>query len=134
MHPGRLWTNADSSRDLDALLALARVLAFVDRTGSARTRFAHRPVGVSLRRADRYRLASPAALLPLGVPHRHFVGAQDHVVSAEYLGLFVAEAVLRGDNATLVELPGVGHFEVVMPTSVVWPLVRAATLELVLRV
>jgi len=83
---------------------------------------------------DRYRLASPAALLPLGVPHRHFVGAQDHVVSAEYLGLFVAEAVLRGDNATLVELPGVGHFEVVMPTSVVWPLVRAATLELVLRV
>jgi len=80
---------------------------------------------------DRYRLASPAALLPLGVPHRHFVGARDHVVSAEYIGLFVTEAARLGDDATLVELPGAGHFEVVLPTSFAWPLVRAAALELV---
>lgn len=63
--------------------------------------------------AARYAQASPAELLPLPVPHRHLVGANDRIVPPDYLAAFVA----RDRAATLEILPESGHFEPVSPLT-----------------
>jgi pimeloyl-ACP methyl ester carboxylesterase len=68
----------------------------------------------------RYLLASPAALLPLGIPQILIHGDRDDrvplVVSREY----IRKAARHGDCATLVELPRVDHFALIDPASVAW--------------
>jgi len=77
---------------------------------------------------ERYRLASPRELLPLGVSQRHIVGQLDEVVSAGYVSRFVATAAQMGDDARLLILPGAAHFDIVAPHSFAWPTVRDAAL------
>lgn len=77
-----------------------------------------------------YAQASPAALLPLGVPQRHIVGADDPIVPADYLRDYVGQARAAGDDATLTVLPGAGHFEPVSPAGPAWDAVLAAVREL----
>ena len=79
---------------------------------------------------ERYAAASPAALLPLGVPQRHLVGEADPIVPPDYLAAYVAAAQAAGDDARLTVLPGAGHFEPVAPATAAWPAVRAALHEL----
>jgi pimeloyl-ACP methyl ester carboxylesterase len=81
--------------------------------------------------ASRYAQASPAALLPLGVPVRHLVGAHDSIVPPSYLEAHVAVARASGDDATLAILPDAGHFELVAPSAATWPAVPQALLALV---
>ncbi len=81
-------------------------------------------------RPERYAEASPAALLPLGVPHAHLVGANDTIVPPDYLEAFVAAARAAGDAATLTVLPDAGHFEVVAPAPPAWDALLAALREL----
>ena len=63
-----------------------------------------------------YYQGSPSALLPLGVPHITINGEQDDIVPIEYVSHFVDTAKQLGDNASLVGIPNVGHFEIVMST------------------
>jgi acetyl esterase/lipase len=70
--------------------------------------------------ATNYAWASPAALLPLGVPHTHLIGADDTIVPPEYVAAFVAAAQAAGDPATLIELPATGHFELTTPGTAAW--------------
>jgi acetyl esterase/lipase len=79
---------------------------------------------------QRYAAASPSALLPLGAPQRHIVGAADSIVPPDYLAAYVAAARAAGDDAQLTVLPNAGHFEPVDPASAAWPAVRAAVHEL----
>lgn len=79
----------------------------------------------------RYQQASPAALLPLGVPHRHIVGSEDTIVSPDHVRCFVDAAALAGDAAQLVVLARAGHFEPVVPTSLAWLAVLEAARSLV---
>lgn len=79
---------------------------------------------------ERYAQASPAALLPLGLPQRHIAGALDPVVPADYLASYVAAASAAGDNASLELLPNAGHFEPVAGHGPAWEIVRAAALDL----
>lgn len=69
---------------------------------------------------DRYAAASPAALLPLGVPQIIAHGTADdsvpYVVSETYTQLARAE----GDGVTLITLTGVDHFALIDPASEAW--------------
>ncbi len=63
-----------------------------------------------------YYQGSPSALLPLRVPHITINGEQDNIVPLEYVRHFVDSASKLNDDATLIGVPNVGHFEIVMAT------------------
>jgi acetyl esterase/lipase len=75
---------------------------------------------------DRYRLASPPEMVPLGVKQRLIHGAEDTVVPIAISRTYVATAKASGDDVTLTEPEGAGHFELIDPRSAAWPVVRGA--------
>jgi acetyl esterase/lipase len=75
---------------------------------------------------ERWAQADPARLLPLGVPVRIVHGTRDEQVPCGMSRGYVARARAAGDDATLDELPGCGHFELIDPRSAAWPAVLAA--------
>jgi acetyl esterase/lipase len=75
---------------------------------------------------ERYAVADPAALLPLGVPVTLVHGTLDDRVPVAMSREYAARATRAGDPVTLVELPGSGHFGVIDPLSPDWPPVLAA--------
>lgn len=77
---------------------------------------------------ERYAAASPIELLPLGVPQVLVHGAEDTSVPLEISQRFERAAVAVGDQASLLLLPGAGHFELVDPQSEEWPTVLDAVL------
>jgi acetyl esterase/lipase len=70
--------------------------------------------------ADAYPLASPAELLPLGVPQLLVHGEDDDTVPVGLSRTYHAAAVAAGDRVDLVTLPGVGHYEHLDPSSAAW--------------
>jgi len=75
---------------------------------------------------DRYRAASPPEMLPLGVKQRLIHGLDDNIVPISISRAYVEAARAKGDDATLTELRGAGHFELIDPRSAAWPAVRDA--------
>jgi pimeloyl-ACP methyl ester carboxylesterase len=75
---------------------------------------------------ERYLLADPVRLLPLGCPVRLVHGTADDVVPSSLSTGFVAQSRAAGDDVSLTELPGAGHFDVIDPLSNAWPRVVAA--------
>ncbi len=69
---------------------------------------------------DHYRLASPSALLPIGVPQVLLHGLGDTVVPPSLSERYVARATDAGDDARYVPLAGVGHREMIDPHGPVW--------------
>ena len=80
---------------------------------------------------ERYRAASPIEMVPLGVRQRVIHGAADDVVPVSISRGYVAAAKAKGDDATLTEPAGVGHFELIDPRSSAWSMVRDAVVGLV---
>jgi acetyl esterase/lipase len=80
---------------------------------------------------ERYRSASPMEMLPLGVRQRIMHGDRDNVVPVSISRGYVAAARKAGDDATLTEPPGAGHFELIDPKSQAWGAVRERALALV---
>ena len=82
-------------------------------------------------RPERYATASPAALLPFGVPQVVIHGTADadvpYALSRDYQEL----ATAWGDDAQLLSLPDVDHFAPVDPQSPEWPLVLQSMVEAV---
>ncbi|MGH3929968.1 MAG: alpha/beta hydrolase family protein [Pseudonocardiaceae bacterium] len=76
---------------------------------------------------ERYRLASPVAMVPLGVPVVCVHGTEDSIVPLRQSERFVAVA---GAQTELVALPGVGHFELIDPSQPVWIACRDAVMRL----
>ena len=70
---------------------------------------------------DRYALADPGALLPIGVPVTLLHGSDDEDVPAAMSREYAALAERMGDPVRLVELPGIGHFGLIDPLSAAWP-------------
>lgn len=70
--------------------------------------------------------ASPARLLPTGVPIIMVHGTFDHVMPPFTGREYVAEATKAGDRAELVVIPDAGHFDLVIPTTPAWGIVAAA--------
>jgi pimeloyl-ACP methyl ester carboxylesterase len=69
---------------------------------------------------DRYRIASPLELVPLGLPTVLVHGDADESVPVEQSRRYAQVAKAAGDPVELVELPGVGHREVIDPASHAW--------------
>jgi acetyl esterase/lipase len=69
---------------------------------------------------ERYAVADPAQLLPTGIPQVLVHGDNDGAVPLSLSRRYVQRAVAAGDRATLVELPGVGHMELIDPASSAW--------------
>ncbi|WNG43429.1 alpha/beta hydrolase [Archangium minus] len=79
---------------------------------------------------ERYALASPAALLPLGVKQVLVHGAEDTTVPISLSAGYHARASALGDPVQLVSLPGAEHFEVIDPRAKEWPQIVEAVASL----
>ena len=75
---------------------------------------------------ERYRSADPMRLLPLGCPVRLVHGADDDIVPCSLSAGVLDRSRAAGDDVSLAELPGTGHFEVIDPLSAAWPQVADA--------
>ncbi len=80
---------------------------------------------------ERYASASPAEMLPLGVPQILIHGARDDIVPIKISQEYQAAASARGDEVTLIPLPDAGHFQVIDPESPEWSPVMGAVLKLI---
>ena len=69
---------------------------------------------------ERYIAASPAAMLPLGVPQVLIHGTSDSNVPIEISRNYAAKAKSLGDPVTYLELEGIDHFDVIDPSSTAW--------------
>ncbi len=69
---------------------------------------------------DRYRYASPAALLPLDIPQVLVHGLDDTTVAASMSADYVRSASASGDDAVYVPLAGLRHVEMINPSSEAW--------------
>lgn len=74
---------------------------------------------------ERYATASPAALLPLGIPQVLIHGKRDDLVPFMVSQEYVQKAVLVGDRVRLIELPEADHFALIDPTSTAWAIAMA---------
>jgi pimeloyl-ACP methyl ester carboxylesterase len=81
----------------------------------------------------RYAQGSPRALLPLGTRQLMIVGADDGVVPERARNAYLAAALSAGDSAEALVVPAAGHFEVIAPTSAVWPTIRERILRLLVE-
>jgi acetyl esterase/lipase len=75
---------------------------------------------------ERYASASPAELLPLGVPQVLIHGTSDGPVPFQISADYAARAASLGDQARLIPLEGAHHFELIDPGSREWPAVEQA--------
>jgi acetyl esterase/lipase len=80
---------------------------------------------------ERYAAASPSELLPLGVPQLLVHGTVDDSVPFALSEGYVETARAAGERATLLSLPGTGHFAVIDPLSAEWPAILTAIKGLV---
>jgi acetyl esterase/lipase len=69
--------------------------------------------GTPLHHPARYRLGSPAALLPLGVPQFLVHGLEDATVPAALSAAHAARARACGDEAEFLALTGVSHLDMI---------------------
>jgi acetyl esterase/lipase len=69
---------------------------------------------------ERYAAASPAAMVPLGVPQVLIHGTRDDNVPLQVSQAYASAAKAVNDNVTLIELPGIDHFDVIDPSSTAW--------------
>ncbi len=76
--------------------------------------------------SQRYAMADPARLIPLGVPVRIVHGTADDRVPFEMSQSFAARDRAAGDPVQLDVLDEGGHFDVIDPLSAAWPVVLAA--------
>src|SRR5579872_3539458 len=76
---------------------------------------------------DRWRQASPRALLPLGFPYVLACGTED--VHWEPNRTTAEAALAAGDAVELLAFEGAGHFEPVDPLTPEWAILRAKLVE-----
>jgi acetyl esterase/lipase len=81
---------------------------------------------------ERYAMASPMSLVPLGVPQILVLGRYDDSWTPVGRRYF-ERAKSSGDDVRLLEAPESGHFEMIDPRSTTWPLVTGAMKDLLKR-
>ena len=84
--------------------------------------------GSPLNYPERYDAASPAALLPTGVPHLLIHGHKDDNVPHKLSRRYAQRAREAGDEVRLLSPRNATHFDVVDPRSPRWPPVESAIL------
>lgn len=79
---------------------------------------------------DRYDAGSPINLLPSGTRQVLIHGTADRTVPVSQSEIYVEKARQLGDQATLIKLDNVGHFELINPETKAWPIIADAVLPL----
>ncbi len=69
----------------------------------------------------RYAETSPMDRLPLGVPQVFIQGGEDPIVNADSVNAYVEAAKSAGDNAIILPLPSLGHFDASVPLPATEP-------------
>lgn len=82
--------------------------------------------GAASQQPQRYRLSSPRAQLPLGVPMWLVQGREDPIVPTNSVSAYADAARAVGDRVSLEITPGAGHFEPAVPGTASWPALLAA--------
>ncbi len=77
--------------------------------------------GLPAERPEAYALADPLRRLPTGVPQLLVHGDADDRVPIEQSRRYARAARSAGDRCLLLELRGVGHFELIDPRGEAWP-------------
>ena len=72
---------------------------------------------------ERYVVASPAAMLPLGVPQVLIHGTNDDSVPIQVSQAYAKAARSLHDPITYLELVGIDHFDVIDPHSHAWAII-----------
>jgi acetyl esterase/lipase len=88
--------------------------------GGAVTRFLG---GTPQSHPERYELASPMALLPLGIPQVLVHGLSDDVVPASMSEEYQLRAREAGDAAVFAPIEAMGHRELIDPGRGAWPVI-----------
>lgn len=83
------------------------------------------------RRTDPYADTSPVRLLPMRVRQVIVTGGQDQPELTAAARAYVDRARASGDDMTLLNVAGSGHFDVASPWTPAWPQVRAALIDLI---
>lgn len=83
--------------------------------------------------SERYSDASPAALLPLGIPQVLLHGTTDESVPLQMSLEYTAKATDANDEITFIELEGVDHFALIDPTSEAWSITLEELKKLLAR-
>jgi len=78
--------------------------------------------------SERYRDASPAEMLPLGVEQILITGAKDGAVPPALGKEYEEEARRKGDKVRMTVVEEAGHFEVIAPGTSAWKFVEEAAL------
>ena len=76
--------------------------------------------------AERYAHASPIKLLPFGIPQIVIMGEHEDFVPEPIARSYVEAATRSGDQAKLIVIPKVGHFEIASPRASTWQAVSSA--------
>jgi acetyl esterase/lipase len=76
--------------------------------------------GLPSERPDVYALASPSALVPIGVDQLLIVGVNDRPDLVDDNRRYVENARAAGDDVDLMELPDTDHFTVIDPSTLSW--------------
>jgi acetyl esterase/lipase len=79
---------------------------------------------------DRYDAGSPIELLPIGTRQVLIHGLVDDVVPASQSERFVERAGQLGEHPALINLEGIGHFELIDPESDAWSRIVGVVLPL----
>jgi acetyl esterase/lipase len=82
--------------------------------------------GGPVEQPERYAVADPARLVPLGAPVWIVHGTADDRVPFAMSRSFAERAQAAGDDVRLAELAGGGHFDVIDPLSTAWSAVLGA--------
>ena len=75
---------------------------------------------------ERYTQVSAIRMLPLAVPQVLIWGREDAMTPLRFGQDYLAAARKAGDDARLVVIPSLGHFEIADPASTAWPVVHRA--------
>jgi acetyl esterase/lipase len=79
--------------------------------------------GTVAEQPDRYRAASPAALLPFGVPQVLVHGLNDLVVPPSMSENYVLAAEAVGDDVSFEPLDGLDHRDLIRGNRAAWPVI-----------
>jgi acetyl esterase/lipase len=114
-------------RGVVALAAISDMQKYGASCGDA----ASKVISGSLEKAsERIRQVSPVELLPLNVPQILIHGAKDRIVPFQMSRDYAMSAKAKGDSVSVIELPEVGHFELISPRHSAWRAVQKAILEM----
>jgi 3-dehydroquinate dehydratase type II len=108
-----------------AAIAAVALAPVADLAAAHRLDLDHGAVEALMRRgpedgAERYAAASPAAMLPLGVPQLIVHGDADDRVPVELSRRYAGDAADAGDIVVYDEFEGVDHFALIDPASLAW--------------